>query len=120
MPKVYFRYVLLEIGMNNYWFEIAIIMSIFAVGNILFGHFEQETPKWRRVTKVFLFTGFAVLLSALFGRAGFYGLLGLSAILILVVHGWWLPKNGIHPLTAEPKDRYYKFRGWKMPDSNQS
>jgi hypothetical protein len=30
-----------------------------------------------------------------------------------VIHGWWLPKQGIHPLTAEPKERYYKLRGWK-------
>jgi VanZ family protein len=57
--------------MNNYWFKIATISTIFAVGNIVFRHFEQETPKWRRVTKVFVFTGFGVLPSARFGRTGF-------------------------------------------------
>ena len=34
------------------WFEVALVATIFAVGNMLFGHFEAETPKWRRVLKV--------------------------------------------------------------------
>jgi len=32
-----------------------------------------------------------------------------------VVHGWWLPRQGINGWTAEPKERYYKFRGWTLP-----
>ena len=31
------------------WYEIAIISAVFAIGNILFGHFEEMTPKWRRI-----------------------------------------------------------------------
>ena len=27
---------------NSLWFETAIVLGIFAVGNILFGHFEQH------------------------------------------------------------------------------
>jgi len=34
------------------WFEVALAAAIFAVDNILFGHFEERTPKWRRVMKV--------------------------------------------------------------------
>ena len=26
------------------WFEVALVATIFAVGNILFGHFEERTP----------------------------------------------------------------------------
>ncbi|HEU0178761.1 MAG TPA: hypothetical protein VFV58_31240 [Blastocatellia bacterium] len=26
------------------WFDIAVVMSVFAVGNILFGHFEERKP----------------------------------------------------------------------------
>ena len=37
------------------WFDVAIIMSMFAVGNILFGHFEEHKPKWRRLLKVAIF-----------------------------------------------------------------
>jgi hypothetical protein len=36
---------------DTFWFEIAVIATIAAVGNILFGHFEQGTPKWPRLTK---------------------------------------------------------------------
>ena len=36
------------------WMAVAITAVIFAVGNILFGHFEERTPKWKRVTKVVL------------------------------------------------------------------
>jgi hypothetical protein len=99
---------------SYFWFEIAVIMGIFAFGNILFGHFEEQTPKWRRVAKVFLVTGLAVGISAVAGKAGFYALLAAFAAFFAVVHGWWLPKQGIHPLTAEPKERYYKLRGWKL------
>ncbi|HXE89636.1 MAG TPA: hypothetical protein VNK82_01595 [Terriglobales bacterium] len=31
----------------------------------------------------------------------------------LSVHFWWTRKHGIHPLTAEPKEKYYALRGWK-------
>ena len=37
------------------------------------------------------------------------------AALFVVVHGWWLPRQGINGWTAEPKERYYKFRGWTLP-----
>lgn len=99
--------------MEAYWFEIAIISSIFALGNILFGHFEERTPKWRRVAKFLLISSLAVALSALAGRVWFYVMLGGISGLFAVVHGWWLPKHGIHGLTGEPKERYYQLRGWK-------
>ena len=34
------------------WFDAAIVLALFAVGNILFGHFEEHRPKWRRLLKV--------------------------------------------------------------------
>ena len=39
------------------WFDVAIVMGIFAVGNILFGHFEEHKPKSRCVLKVALVAG---------------------------------------------------------------
>jgi hypothetical protein len=27
-------------------------------------------------------------------------------------HVWWSLRHGINPLTAEPKDEYYRLRGW--------
>ena len=95
------------------WFEIAIVASVFAVGNILFGLFEEGAPKWRRVAKFFLLTGLAVLISATAGRAWFFVFLGTLLTVALVIHLWWLPKHGINGWTGEPKEKYYKLRGWK-------
>jgi len=94
------------------WMAVAITAIIFAIGNILFGHFEERTPKWRRVTKVFLVLGFVAALSAKFGPA--WGLFPVALMLVAfgIVHLWWLPRHGINGLTAEPKEKYYEFRGW--------
>ena len=96
----------------NLWIDSTMMATMFALGNILFGHFEERTPKWRRVLKFFLMTGGIVLISATAGRAWSIGVLGALLAVVAVIHGWWLPKHGIHPLTAEPKDKYYALRGW--------
>lgn len=97
----------------NIWIDVAVIASMFAIGNILFGHFEERTPKWRRVLKFFIMTGLIVLISSTAGRAWSIAFVGTLLALVAVIHGWWLPKHGINGLTAEPKDKYYALRGWK-------
>ena len=99
--------------MEPYWFEVAVMASIFALGQMLMGHFEERVPKWKKVAKFFAMTGLAVLISAWAGRPWFYGFLGFGLVFALVVHAWWLPRNGIHGWTGEPKDKYYQLRGWK-------
>jgi hypothetical protein len=95
------------------WFEIAVVQTLFAAGGILFGHFEEGTPKWRRLLKLATVTTLAVAVSHFFGRAAFWGMLGVMAVAVLAIHAWWLPKHGINGWTGEPKDRYYALRGWK-------
>ncbi|TBR19986.1 MAG: hypothetical protein EPO57_01595 [Chitinophagaceae bacterium] len=95
------------------WYEVAITSLIFAVGNILFGHFEEQTPKWRKLLKLVFFISISILISYFFGRKGFHIFLGISMIFPLVIHLWWLPKKGINGWTGEPKDKYYELRGWK-------
>jgi len=34
------------------WMAVAVTAMIFAVGNMMFGHLVEGTPKWKRVTKV--------------------------------------------------------------------
>jgi len=97
----------------NLWIDVATMASLFAIGNILFGHFEERTPKWRRILKFFVMTGVVTLISATAGRAWSAALLGALFSFVFVVHLWWLPKHGIHPWTAEPKEKYYALRGWK-------
>lgn len=96
------------------WLEVAILTTLFAVGNILFGHFEEGTPKWRRSAKLFLFIGLTILITETVGRIWFYVMLVVLATGVSVIHGWWLPKHGINGWTAEPKEKYYELRGWKF------
>ena len=42
---------------NSFWFEIAIVMTLAGLGSILFGHFEEHKPKWRRLLKVVIILG---------------------------------------------------------------
>jgi hypothetical protein len=78
------------------WFEVATVSTMFAVGNVLFGHFEEGTPKWRRLLKLALVMALGVCISARFGRAWFWALLGAMALPVIYIHVWWLPGHGIH------------------------
>ncbi len=98
---------------SPYWFELAVMFGLTAIGGILLGHFEERTPKWRRVTKVLLGGAIAVTISATAGRPWFFIFLGVTAVMVLIIHMWWLPSKGVHGWTAEPRERYYALRGWK-------
>jgi hypothetical protein len=99
----------------NLWVDATVMASMFALGNILFGHFEERTPKWRRVLKFFVVTGGIVLLSATAGRAWSTAVIAALLSAVAVIHGWWLPtRHGINGWTGEPRAKYYAFRGWKM------
>ena len=98
---------------ESLWFEIAIVSIIFAVGNMTMGHFEEQTPKVRRVGKFILILALICGISVLFGRAIAMVVLALSLLPILYIHGYYLPKKkGINGWTGEPKTKYYDFRKW--------
>jgi hypothetical protein len=98
---------------NSLWFEIAIVSIIFAVGNMMMGQFEEQTPKIRRVGKYILILIIICAVSISFGRTIAMIVLGLSFLPILYVHGYYLPKKkGINGWTGEPKNKYYEFRNW--------
>jgi hypothetical protein len=98
---------------QSLWFEISIVSIIYALGNILFGHFEERTAKVRRVGKYFLTLVIVCALSALAGRVVSMTLLSSFIIPLLYIHGYYLPrKKGINGWTGEPKRKYYEFRGW--------
>lgn len=96
-------------------FEVALLTTIFAIGNILFSHFEEGTPKWKRILKIFIFIGITILLTKTLGRLWFYMMLALMSAAVFIIHAWWLPKHGINGWTGEPKEKYYELRGWKSP-----
>lgn len=96
---------------ESLWFEIAIVSIIFAVGNMVMGHFEEQTPKIRRIAKYILVLIIVCGISVLFGREVSMILLGLLFLPMLYVHGYYLPREkGINGWTGEPKSKYYEFR----------
>ncbi len=97
---------------DSYWFEIAVVSIIYAVGNITFGHFEEHTPKIRRLAKYVLTMAIIVGLSAYFGRMVAMTILGLLFIPAIYIHAVILPKKGVNGWTGEPKEKYYEIRGW--------
>ncbi len=105
----------IRVWVNGDVVEVAVVATIFAVGNILFGHWEEKTPKWRRLLKFVLILGLTMGISAVVGRRWAFLFLGVLALPALVIHIWWLPRHGINGWTGEPKEKYYALRGWKYP-----
>jgi hypothetical protein len=97
---------------GSLWFEVAVVSIIFAAGNILFGVFEERTPRWRKLLKYFLTTGIVILISVYAGRSIAMLLLTLFFIPLVYIHGFYLPRRGINGWTGEPKSKYYEFRKW--------
>lgn len=94
---------------DTMWFDVAVVMSIFAVGTVLFGRFVQHEPRWRRVLKQGVVLAVVLFLEATSGRAWALGVLVLPALAAAYVHLRWLPKHGINGWTAEPYDEYLKL-----------
>lgn len=99
---------------DTIWFDVALILFTFAIGSIFFGHFEERTPKRKKVAKVLFFSILAAALSALFGHGAVLALLAFVAIYALIIHAWYLPRHGINGLTGEPREKYYALRGWDL------
>ena len=98
---------------ESLWFEIAIVSIIFAVGNMVMGHFEERTPKIRRVGKYLFMLILVCGISVVFGRFVSMVVLGALFLPMLYVHMYFLPKKkGINGWTGEPKSKYYDFRKW--------
>ena len=94
---------------DSLWVEVAIVTSITSVGTIFFGHFEEHTPKWRKLSKLIFFVFITTFLSATAGRLWAMIFLGAMLLLVVFVHAVWLPRKGINGWTGEPKDRYYEL-----------
>jgi predicted MFS family arabinose efflux permease len=96
---------------DTLWFDVAMVMTIFAVGNILFGRFEEHRPRWRRLLKVAIVLTVVLSLSATAGRPWAYGVLVPFLFAAAWIHLHWLPKHGINGWTAEPRDKYLELVG---------
>src|SRR5436853_6306429 len=97
---------------NSLWFEVSIVTIFFLLGHIYLGHFEERSPKWRKVVKYIATVVIIISISVFAGRVYAMSFLALTVLPIIYIHGVVLPRKGINGWTGEPKSRYYDFRGW--------
>jgi len=97
---------------DSLWFEIAIVSVTILLGHIFLGHFEERSPRWRKLLKYLMALIIVLTLSVYFGRMIALSIYGLTLIPVIYIHAVWLPRKGINGWTGEPKSKYYEFRGW--------
>ncbi len=98
---------------TSLWFEVSIVSIIFTIGNIVIGHFEEQTPRIRRILKYLFILLLICCISYFFGRKYAFILLGILLLFPIYIHAYHLPyKKGINGWTGEPKSKYYDLRGW--------
>lgn len=100
---------------ESLWLEVSVVSTLTAVGSIVLGHFEVGKPRWQRVLKLFVSLALVVGISSTVGRTWAFVFLGILLMAVLYIHLVWLPGKGINGWTAEPKEKYYKLRGWPYP-----
>jgi len=93
-------------SLDTRWFDVAVVMSMFAIGSILFGRFEEHKPRGRRVFKVAIVLAVTVALAEAAGRLWAYALLAVPLIGAVYAHLVWLPRHGINGWTGEPRAKY--------------
>ena len=95
--------------------ELAVLLVLAILGAEGFAPFEVEVPVWKKLVKWSVTIGITL---------GLYPLIGHGAALVPIVfalfglyhHFDWCKKNGIHPIRATPRRRYYELRGWEWPE----
>lgn len=100
--------------MERFGFELELLglYLLQTVGHSVFDKFEVQTAAWRKILKWLLVLG---LTAAIYRWAGHWaiavivGLGGMGAVL----HTVWCRRNGIDPLRATPRKRYWELRGWE-------
>ena len=91
--------------------ELLVLLLVSIFGKTLFARFEIETHRGRLLLKWIVVLGLTL---------GLYQVAGHWALVAPIVaagggatfHWWWCRKNGIHPIDATPRERYYELRGW--------
>src|SRR3954464_15181291 len=79
-------------GTDTYWFDVAIATTVLMLGHLYFGRFEEHRPRWRRLLKSVLVVAIIVGITALAGRVWMFAFLGVTAVGVLIIHAWWLPR----------------------------
>ena len=95
--------------------ELYVLLAILILGSSVFAVFEVETARWRKVLKWVIVCAVTI---GLYYVVGHFALVFpvAAATLGTTFHYSWCRKNGIHPLHATPRRKYYELRGWAWPD----
>ena len=96
---------------DTYWFDVALATTLLLLVHMAFYRFESFKPRWRILLKSVIGVGLVVGTTMMFGRQWTYVLIAAIAVMVIAVHGWWLPRHGINGWTAEPRDKYYELIG---------
>ena len=91
--------------------ELGVLLAIAILGGAGFAVFEVETPWWRKALKWAIVSGSTL---ALYAGVGHWALLlpVCGGLMGIAFHMWWCRTNGIDPVHATPRKRYYELRGW--------
>lgn len=95
--------------------ELYFLLAVMTFGMVIFGRFEADRPIWKGLLK------WAIIILGTVGlhrAVGHWALLLPTAMLAAgcTVHIVWCRKNGIHPINATPRRKYYELRGWDWPE----
>ena len=97
---------------DSLWFEVAAVSIVLLLGHIFLGHFEERSPKWRKLAKYIATLAIVLALSIYLGRTAAFVVMGFALLPVIYIHAVLLPRKGINGWTGEPKEKYYEFRGW--------
>ncbi|MEU8001458.1 hypothetical protein AB0B66_09895 [Catellatospora sp. NPDC049111] len=100
--------------MSLEWLLSAVII---AVCSPTFGHFESVRPLWTRVARWLAYLAVTGVLGASVGRPWTLVWVVGWPTAGLVFHFIWCLRNGIHPVTSEPRDRYEQLRNARRGSS---
>ena len=98
-------------SIGTYWFDVAVAALLLMLGNVFFGRFVEHQPRWRRVLTALVGIALVLATTTYLGRTWTWVLIAAIVVAVLVVHGWWLPRNGVNGWTAEPRARYHELLG---------
>lgn len=95
--------------------ELAALLLLQTFFISAFARFEVETPLVKKLLKWLILDGITI---GLFYAFGHWAIIFPFIALIpgTVYHFIWCKKNGIDPLQATPRKKYYTLRGWKWEE----
>ena len=95
--------------------ELVVLLIIQLTGSSTFARFEVETPALRKISKWLFMDGATV---GLYYIVGHWSLMlpGIMLVAGATYHFIWCKRNGIDPLKASPKRKYYELRKWNWEE----